>query len=62
MIEIAGKQIPNTLAELVHPSRAALLIWDMEYAIGPNAFNYKGSSPYRVGKNSIKRGRCTREN
>ena len=36
-----GKQIASTLAELVDPKRAALLIWDMEYAIGPNAFNYK---------------------
>jgi nicotinamidase-related amidase len=45
MIEIAGKQIPNALAEIVHPSRAALLIWDMEYAIGPNAFNYKEMLP-----------------
>ena len=41
MIEIAGKKIATTLAEIVEPSRAALLIWDMEYAIGPNAFNYK---------------------
>jgi nicotinamidase-related amidase len=41
MFEIAGKKIPNSLAELVDPSRAALLIWDMEYAIAPNAFNYR---------------------
>ncbi len=41
MLELAGKKIPNTLAELVDPKRAALLIWDMEYAIGPNASNYK---------------------
>jgi len=41
MFEIAGKKIPSTLAELVDPKRAALLIWDMEYAMGPNAFNYK---------------------
>jgi nicotinamidase-related amidase len=40
MIELAGKRIPTTLAEIVDPKRAALLIWDMEYAIGPNAFNY----------------------
>lgn len=45
MIEIAGKQIANTLAEMVEPSRTALLIWDMEYAIGPNAFNYKEMLP-----------------
>src|SRR6266567_8952463 len=41
MYEIGGKQIPATLTELVDPKGAALLIWDMEYAIGPNAFNYK---------------------
>jgi nicotinamidase-related amidase len=41
MFEIGGKKIPTTLAELVDPKRAALLIWDMEYAIAPNAFNYK---------------------
>jgi nicotinamidase-related amidase len=40
MFEIAGKKIPNSLAEIVDPGRAALLIWDMEYAIAPNAFNY----------------------
>jgi isochorismate hydrolase len=41
MVEIGGKQIPTTLVELVDPKRAALLIWDMGNAIGPNAFNYK---------------------
>lgn len=41
MYEIGGKEIAATLAELVDPKRAALLIWDMEYAIGPNAFNYR---------------------
>ena len=41
MFEIGGKNIPSTLAEIVDPKRAALLIWDMENAIGPNAFNYK---------------------
>jgi nicotinamidase-related amidase len=41
MFELGRKKIPNTLAELVDPGRAALLIWDMEYAIAPNAFNYK---------------------
>jgi nicotinamidase-related amidase len=45
MIEIAGKRIASTLAEIVDPSRAALLIWDMEYAIGPHAFNYKEMLP-----------------
>ena len=41
MFEIGGKQIPATLAELVEPKRAALLLWDMENAIAPNAFNYQ---------------------
>ena len=41
MYELGGKQIPATLAEFVDPKRSALLIWDMEYAIGPNAFNYQ---------------------
>jgi len=45
MIEFAGKQIPSTLAEIVEPKRTALLIWDMEYAIGPNAFNIKEMLP-----------------
>jgi nicotinamidase-related amidase len=45
MFEIGGKKIPSTLAEMVDPARAALLIWDMEYAIGPNAFNYKEMLP-----------------
>jgi nicotinamidase-related amidase len=41
MLDLAGKKIPNTLAEIVEPARTALLLWDMEYAIAPNAFNYK---------------------
>jgi nicotinamidase-related amidase len=41
MLELAGKQIPNALEEIVDPRRTALLLWDMEYAIAPNAFNYK---------------------
>jgi ureidoacrylate peracid hydrolase len=40
MLQLAGKQIPETLAELADPIHSALLIWDMEYAIAPNAFNY----------------------
>ena len=40
MFEIAGKEIPVTLAEIANPKRSALLLWDMEYAIAPNAFNY----------------------
>ena len=41
MLELAGKKIATTLAEIIDPGRTALLIWDMEYAIAPNAFNYK---------------------
>ncbi len=40
MLELAGKKIPTTLEEIIAPGRAALLIWDMEYAIAPNAFNF----------------------
>jgi len=45
MYEIAGKKIPSTLAEIVEPEHTALLIWDLEYAIGPNAFNYQDMLP-----------------
>jgi nicotinamidase-related amidase len=45
MFEIGEKKIPSTLAELAAPERAALLLWDMEYAIAPNAFNYKEMLP-----------------
>jgi nicotinamidase-related amidase len=41
MFEIGRKKIPGTLAEIVDPKRTALLLWDMEYAIAPNAFNYR---------------------
>ncbi len=41
MFALGGKQIPSTLMELANSKRSALLIWDMEYAIAPNAFNYK---------------------
>jgi nicotinamidase-related amidase len=41
MLELAGKKIPNTLIEIVDPTRTALLLWDLEYGIAPNAFNYK---------------------
>ncbi len=41
MLELAGKKIPDILSEIVDPSRTALLFWDMENAIAPNAFNYK---------------------
>ena len=45
MFEIGGKKIADTLAELVAPERAALLLWDMEYGIAPNAFNYQDILP-----------------
>ncbi|MBI4487596.1 MAG: cysteine hydrolase [Deltaproteobacteria bacterium] len=41
MLEIAGKKIPDTLEEIIDPGRTALLLWDMEYAIAPNAFNFE---------------------
>lgn len=41
MFEVGEKKIPNTLTEILDPRHTALLIWDMEYAIGPHAFNYK---------------------
>jgi nicotinamidase-related amidase len=41
MLEFAGKQIPDTLEEIAAPGRTALLLWDMQNAIAPNAFNYK---------------------
>ena len=41
MLELAGKKMPNTLEEILDPKRTALLLWDMEYAIAPNAFNFK---------------------
>ena len=45
MFEISGRKIANTLAELVDPARAALLLWDMEYGIAPHAFNYQEILP-----------------
>jgi hypothetical protein len=45
MFEIGGKKIATALAELVAPDRAALLLWDMEYGIAPNAFNYQQIVP-----------------
>ncbi len=41
MLELAGKKIPDILSEIDDPSTTALLFWDMENAIAPNAFNYK---------------------
>lgn len=45
MFEFAKRQIPSTFAEIVDPKRTALLLWDMEYAIAPNAFNYNEIVP-----------------
>jgi nicotinamidase-related amidase len=45
MFEIAGRKIPSTLADIAAPERTALLLWDMEYGIAPNAFNYKTILP-----------------
>jgi hypothetical protein len=45
VFEIAEKKIPSTLAEIVDPKRTALLLWDMEYAIAPNAVNYEHIAP-----------------
>jgi nicotinamidase-related amidase len=41
MFEVGSRKIANTLEELVNPTRAALLLWDMEYGIAPHAFNYQ---------------------
>ena len=41
MFEFQGKRIPENLAELADAKHAALLLWDMENAIAPNAFNYQ---------------------
>lgn len=49
MIDIAGRNIANTLAELVAPQRSALLLWDMEYGIAPNAFNDRDILPRLQG-------------
>src|SRR3989337_3104231 len=56
MFEIGGKKIPGTLAEMGDPARSALLIWDMEYAIGPNAFNYKEILPKLKDLAALARG------
>jgi nicotinamidase-related amidase len=41
MLELEGRKIPTTLAEIADPARSALLIWDLENAIAPNAFNFQ---------------------
>jgi nicotinamidase-related amidase len=45
MVEVGGRKIATTLSEVAARERAALLIWDMEYGIGPNAFNYQEILP-----------------
>jgi len=40
MQEIAGRKIADTLEEIIDPKSSALLLWDMEYGIAPNAFNF----------------------
>lgn len=45
MLEIAGRQVADTLEEIVDFTRSALLLWDLEYAIAPNAFNYADIAP-----------------
>lgn len=45
MLEVAGRHVADTLGEIVAPGRSALLLWDLEYAIAPNAFNYTEMVP-----------------
>ena len=45
MLEVAGKQIADTLEEIISSKRSALLLWDLEYAIAPNACNYAEIAP-----------------
>jgi len=45
MLEVAGRQVPDTLEEIIDPTKSALLLWDLEYAIAPNAFNYSEITP-----------------
>lgn len=45
MLELAGKKVADTLEEIIDPKRSALLLWDMEYAIAPNAFNFSEMMP-----------------
>src|SRR5687768_11564087 len=41
MLEFAGRQIPDTLDEIVAPGHTALLLWDMQNDIATKAFNFK---------------------
>jgi nicotinamidase-related amidase len=45
MLEVAGRRVPDTLEEIIDPTKSALLLWDLEYAIAPNAFNYAEIAP-----------------
>jgi len=45
MLEFAGRGVPDSLEEIIDPTRSALLLWDLEYAIAPNAFNYAEIAP-----------------
>lgn len=45
MLEVAGRKVADTLEEIVDPKSSALLLWDMEYAIAPNAFNFNEITP-----------------
>ncbi len=39
MIEFEGKQIPQTLEEVVDPKRTVLLVWDMQNDQAGRSFN-----------------------
>ena len=39
MLHIAGREIPDTLEEIVEPRRTALLLWDMHGNLEKRAFN-----------------------
>jgi nicotinamidase-related amidase len=45
MFEVAGRKVPSTLAEIVEPAHAALVLWDMQGGIAPRAFNYRDMLP-----------------
>jgi len=45
MLEVAGRKVPDALEEIIDPTKSALLLWDLEYAIAPNAFNYNEIAP-----------------
>jgi len=45
MLEVAGRRVPDALEEIIDSTKSALLLWDLEYAIAPNAFNYSEIAP-----------------